>query len=150
MGGEWSKAVKKIFDKKYSNGRGKLVDAMKDPETKALHQEMLGKKPMNTTKMDKKMNNKMKKTQKYKKTKRGGQDSGSTTSGEPGTTGEGEENGPDTSGSAVTNKLGDPTRTTPATPATPGGRRSKKSRRSSKKNKNKKTRSFRKKPKCNY
>jgi len=72
MGGEWAKAVKKIFDKKYSNGRGKLVDAMKDPETRALHQEMLGKKPMKMTKMNNTMNNKMKKTQKYKKTKRGG------------------------------------------------------------------------------
>lgn len=74
MGGEWAKAVKKIFDKKYSDGRGKLVDAMKDPETKALHQEMLGKKPMKMTKMNNKMNNKMKKTQKYKKTMRGGVD----------------------------------------------------------------------------
>jgi hypothetical protein len=45
MGGEWSKAVKMIFNKKYSNGRGKLVDAMKDPETKAVHAKMLGKKP---------------------------------------------------------------------------------------------------------
>jgi hypothetical protein len=45
MGKEWSMAVKKIFSKKYSNGRGKLSDAMKDPETKIVHAELLGKKP---------------------------------------------------------------------------------------------------------
>jgi len=67
MGGEWSKAVKIIFNKKYSNGRGKLVDAMKDPETKAIHSSMLGKKPM-------KMETKMNKTKKFKKKKMGGGD----------------------------------------------------------------------------
>jgi len=81
MGGEWSKAVKMIFNKKYSNGRGKLVDAMKDPETKMVHEEMLGKNPMkmnNKTKMNKKMNNKTKMNKKMnnktnkKKMMRGG------------------------------------------------------------------------------
>ena len=76
MGGEWSKAVKMIFNKKYSNGRGKLVDAMKDPETKAIHSSMLEKKPMKMeTKMNKNVNNKMNKmnkTQKFKKKMRGG------------------------------------------------------------------------------
>lgn len=115
MGGEWSKAVKKIFDKKYSNGRGKLVDAMKDPETKALHQEMLGKKPMNMTKMNNKMSNKMKKTQRYKKTKRGGDEGGEE---------EEEEGG----GS----KRGGGTCSMPATPATPATKVGKKSRKSRK------------------
>ena len=40
MGGEWSKAVGMIFKQKYSNGRGKLQDAMKDPETKVLHEQL--------------------------------------------------------------------------------------------------------------
>jgi len=72
MGGEWSKAVKIIFNKKYSNGRGKLADAMKDPETKALHSSMLGKKPMKPTKFMKVKNTNFKKTQKFKKGMRGG------------------------------------------------------------------------------
>jgi hypothetical protein len=55
MGGEWAKAVKMIFNKKYSNGRGKLVDAMKDPETKKIHADMLGKKPMKKEKKNKTM-----------------------------------------------------------------------------------------------
>jgi hypothetical protein len=55
MGGEWAKAVKMIFNKKYSNGRGKLVDAMKDPETKKIHADMLGKKPMKKAKKNKTM-----------------------------------------------------------------------------------------------
>ena len=73
MGGEWSKAVKMIFNKKYSNGRGKLVDAMKDPETKAIHSSMLGKKPMKQTKFMKAKNMNVNKTQKFKKKMRGGQ-----------------------------------------------------------------------------
>jgi len=73
MGGEWSKAVKIIFNKKYSNGRGKLADAMRDSETRALHSSMLGKKPMKQTKFMKVKNTNFKKTQKLKKTKRGGQ-----------------------------------------------------------------------------
>lgn len=40
MGGEWSKAVGIIFKQKYSAGRGKLQDAMKDPETKVLHEQL--------------------------------------------------------------------------------------------------------------
>jgi len=40
MGGEWSKAVGMIFKQKYSAGRGKLQDAMKDPETKVLHEQL--------------------------------------------------------------------------------------------------------------
>jgi hypothetical protein len=40
MGGEWSKAVGMIFKQKYSNGRGKLQDAMKDPDTKVLHEQL--------------------------------------------------------------------------------------------------------------
>jgi hypothetical protein len=74
MGGEWSKAVKIIFNKKYSNGRGKLADAMKDPETKALHSSMLGKKPMKPAKFMKVKNTNFKKTQKFKKAMRGGAD----------------------------------------------------------------------------
>lgn len=74
MGGEWAKAVKMIFGKKYSNGRGKLSDAMKDPETKAIHADMLGKKPVKmNNKMSKKMKKPTRKTKKYKKTMRGGQ-----------------------------------------------------------------------------
>jgi hypothetical protein len=44
MGGEWSKAVGMIFKQKYSNGRGKLSDAMKDPATRALHAQLKGGK----------------------------------------------------------------------------------------------------------
>jgi len=44
MGGEWSKAVGMIFNQKYSNGRGKLSDAMKDPATRALHAQLKGGK----------------------------------------------------------------------------------------------------------
>ena len=51
-------AVKKIFSKKYSNGRGKLVDAMKDPETKIVHAELLGKKPSKSMTKGKTMKNK--------------------------------------------------------------------------------------------
>ena len=40
MGGEWSKAVGMIFKQKYSKGRGKLQDAMKDPDTKVLHEQL--------------------------------------------------------------------------------------------------------------
>jgi len=40
MGGEWSKAVGMIFKQKYSAGRGKLQDAMKDPDTKVLHEQL--------------------------------------------------------------------------------------------------------------
>jgi hypothetical protein len=44
MGGEWSKAVGMIFNQKYSKGRGKLSDAMKDPATRALHEQLKGGK----------------------------------------------------------------------------------------------------------
>jgi len=58
MGKEWSMAVKKIFSKKYSNGRGKLADAMKDPETKIVHAELLGKKPSKSMTKGKTLKNK--------------------------------------------------------------------------------------------
>jgi hypothetical protein len=44
MGKEWSKAVGIIFKQKYSKGRGKLSDAMKDPATRALHAQLKGGK----------------------------------------------------------------------------------------------------------
>jgi len=50
MGGEWSKAVGMIFKQKYSAGRGKLQDAMKDPETKVLHEQLKSGKKVHANK----------------------------------------------------------------------------------------------------
>ena len=55
MGREWSKAVGIIFNKKYK-GKGTLKDAMKDPDTRALHEELKsGKKMPKANKKTKKM-----------------------------------------------------------------------------------------------